>query len=234
MAKPSLVLVPGLLCDAALWQPQIDRFGDRFEILVADVTRDDTMRGMAGRILASAPARFALAGLSMGGYVAQEILREAPDRVRRVALLDTAARPDSSERTERRHGLITLAKMGKFKGVTPRLLPLLIHPTRLDDRALTGVVMAMAERVGQAAFLRQQQAILGRPDFRPDLAHIACPALVLCGRDDALTPPALSREIAGGIAGARLIILDECGHLSPIEQPDAVNAAFDEWLAPEL
>ena len=234
MAKPSLVLVPGLLCDAALWQPQIDRFGDRFDILVADVTRDDSMRGMAGRILASAPARFALAGLSMGGYVAQEVLREAPERVGRVALLDTAARPDSPERAERRHGLIALAKMGKFKGVTPRLLPLLIHPTRLDDRALTGIVMAMAERVGQAAFLRQQQAILGRPDFRPDLARIACPALVLCGRDDALTPPALSHEIADGIAGARLVILDECGHLSPIEQPDAVNQVFEEWLGPEL
>ena len=234
MAKPSLVLVPGLLCDAALWQPQVDRFGGRFDILVADVTRDDSMRGMAGRLLASAPARFALAGLSMGGYVAQEILREAPGRVSRVALLDTAARSDTPERAERRHGMMALAKTGKFKGVTPRLLPLLIHSTRLDDRALTGIVMAMAERVGQAAFLRQQQAILGRPDGRADLARVACPALVLCGRQDVLTPPAMSEEIAQGIPGADLIILDDCGHLSPIEQPDAVNQAFEDWLAPEL
>ena len=234
MTKPCLVLVPGLLCDAALWQAQIDRFASRFDILVADVTRDDSMRGMAGRVLASVPARFALAGLSMGGYVAQEILREAPERVTRVALVDTAARPDSPERSERRHAMIALAKTGKFKGVTPRLLPLLIHPTRLDDRALTGIVMAMAERVGQAAFLRQQQAIFGRPDGRPDLTRITCPALVLCGRDDALTPPALSKEIADAIAGARLIILDECGHLSPLERPDAVNQAFEDWLAPEL
>src|SRR5215471_11390911 len=172
MAKPGLVLLPGLLCDAALWQAQIDRFADRFEIVVADLSRDDTMRKMAGRVLASAPERFALAGLSMGGYVAQEILREAPQRVSRVALLDTSARPDSAEQSERRHGLIALAKTGTFKGVTPRLLPLLIHPARLQDRAITGTVMAMAERVGQAAFLRQQNAILTRPDGRAALAHV--------------------------------------------------------------
>jgi pimeloyl-ACP methyl ester carboxylesterase len=233
-AKPTLILLPGLLCDAALWQPQIDRFADRLEITVADLTRDDSLRGMAGRVLASAPPRFALAGLSMGGYVAQEILREAPQRVSRVALLDTSARPDSPEQTERRRALIKLAQTGKFKGVTPRLLPLLIHPARLDDRALTGIVMAMAERVGQGAFLRQQHAILNRPDGRPDLPGIACPALVVCGRDDALTPPALSREMADTIPDASLLELDECGHLSSLEQPDQVNQAFEDWLAPEL
>ena len=234
MAKPGLVLLPGLLCDPALWQAQIDRFGDRFEIMVADLTRDASVRAMAGRVLASAPASFALAGLSMGGYVAQEILREAPARVRRVALLDTSARADSDEQVARRHALIALAKTGKFKGVTPRLLPLLIHPARLDDRRLTGTVMTMAERVGQAAFLRQQQAILGRPDGRADLARIACPALVLCGRDDALTPPALSEELARAIPAARLVVVEECGHLAPLEQPDTVNQAFEDWLAPEL
>jgi len=232
--KPALILLPGLLCDAALWQNQIDRFGQRFEIIVADLTRDDTLRGMAGRVLASAPPRFALAGLSMGGYVAQEILREAPQRVSRVALLDTSARPDSAEQTERRRALIKLAQTGKFKGVTPRLLPLLIHPARLDDRALTGIVMAMAERVGQGAFLRQQHAILNRPDGRPDLPSIVCPALVVCGRNDALTPPALSREMADGIPDARLLELDECGHLSSLEQPELVNQALEDWLAPEL
>jgi pimeloyl-ACP methyl ester carboxylesterase len=232
--KPALILLPGLLCDAALWQPQIDRFDDRFDIIVADLTRDDSLRGMAGRVLASAPPRFALAGLSMGGYVAQEILREVPQRVSRVALLDTSARPDSPEQTERRRALIKLAQTGKFKGVTPRLLPLLIHPARLDDRALTGTVMAMAERVGQGAFLRQQHAILNRPDGRPDLPAIGCPALVVCGRNDALTPPALSREMADAIPDASLLELEDCGHLSSLEQPDLVNQAFEEWLAPEL
>jgi pimeloyl-ACP methyl ester carboxylesterase len=234
MAKPGLVLLPGLLCDGALWQAQIDRFGERLAITVADLTRDASVRAMAGRVLASAPDSFALAGLSMGGYVAQEILREAPARVRRVALLDTSARADSDEQIARRHALIALAKTGTFKGVTPRLLPLLIHPGRLGDRALTGTVMAMAERVGQAAFLRQQQAILGRPDSRADLARVGCPALVLCGRDDALTPPALSEELARSIPGARLVVVEECGHLAPLEQPDAVNQALEDWLAPEL
>jgi pimeloyl-ACP methyl ester carboxylesterase len=234
MARPALILLPGLLCDGGLWQAQHARFAGRFDIQIADLTRDDTLRGMAGRVLASAPARFALAGLSMGGYVAQEILREAPQRVSRVALLDTSARPDTPEQTERRRALIKLAQTGKFKGVTPRLLPLLIHAARLGDQALTGLVMAMAERVGQAAFLRQQNAILNRPDGRPALPGIACPALILCGRNDALTPPALSREMAAQIPGARLIELDECGHLASLEQPDAVNQAFEDWLAPEL
>jgi pimeloyl-ACP methyl ester carboxylesterase len=234
MARPTLILLPGLLCDAGLWQAQRKRFADRCEIVVADLTRDDSMRKMAGRVLASAPERFALAGLSMGGYVAQEIVREAPARVTRLALLDTSARPDSPEQAERRHALIALAKTGTFKGVTPRLLPLLIHPARLQDRAVTGVVMTMAERVGQAAFLRQQSAILGRPDGRAALARIACPALVLCGRQDVLTPPALSEEMARAIPDARLVLLDDCGHLAPLEQPDAVNDALEEWLAPEL
>ena len=234
MAQPTLILLPGLLCDEALWRPQIDRFGTRLDVRVGDLTRDDSLRGMAGRLLAGAPPRFALAGLSMGGYVAQEILREAPGRVSRVALLDSSARPDSAEQTARRKALIKLAQSGKFKGVTPRLLPLLIHPGRLGDRALTGTVMAMAERVGHAAFLRQQNAILKRPDGRPDLPRIACPALILCGRQDALTPPALSREMAEAIPGARLVELDECGHLASLEQPEAVNDALEEWLAPEL
>ena len=234
MAKPSLILLPGLLCDAALWQAQIDRFADRFEVTVADLTRDDSLRGMAGRVLAAAPERFALAGLSMGGYVAQEILREAPGRVTRAALLDTSARPDGPEQVERREALIKLAQTGKFKGVTPRLLPLLIHTDRLHDQALTGTVMAMAERVGQAAFVRQQRAILKRPDGRPALARIRCPTLVVCGRNDALTPVAYAEEIAAAVPGSRLVVIDASGHLPALEQPEAVNQAFEDWLAPEL
>jgi pimeloyl-ACP methyl ester carboxylesterase len=234
MAKPSLILLPGLLCDAALWQAQVDRFADRFDVTVADLTRDDSLRGMAGRVLAAAPATFALAGLSMGGYVAQEILREAPGRVTRAALLDTSARPDGPEQVERREALIKLAQTGKFKGVTPRLLPLLIHADRLDDRALTGTVMAMAERVGQAAFVRQQRAILRRPDGRPALPKIACPTLVLCGRNDVLTPLAYSEEIAAAVPDARLVVVEASGHLPALEQPEAVNQALEQWLAPEL
>lgn len=158
-------------------------------------------------------------------------MRRAPERVTRLALLDTSARPDTDEQRARRRGLIELAEKGEFKGVTPRLLPLLIHPDRLGDEALKATVMGMAERVGKEAFLRQQKAIMGRPDSRPDLARIKCPALVLVGRQDALTPVAVHEEMAAGIPGARLVIVEDCGHLSTLEKPEAVNAALEDWLA---
>jgi pimeloyl-ACP methyl ester carboxylesterase len=231
MPKESLVLLPGLLCDAALWAPQVEEFGKNYDIRIADFTRADTIAGMAEAALSVAPERFNLAGLSMGGYVAQEVLRLAPERVQRLALLDTSARPDTEEQRSRRRGLIELAQKGHFKGVTPKLLPLLIHSSRLDDEALTATVTGMAERVGPDAFLRQQKAIMGRPDFRPDLPQIACPTLVLCGRDDALTPLDRHEEIAAAIPGAQLVVIDGCGHLSTLEKPAELNAALRTWLA---
>jgi pimeloyl-ACP methyl ester carboxylesterase len=225
-----LILLPGLLDDAALWQPQVDGLGEVARSIVADLTLDGSLAAMAGRALASAPPKFALAGLSMGGYVAQEIMRQAPERVLRLALLDTSARSDTPEQTARRRGLIELSEKGEFKGVTPRLLPMLLHPARLEDRPLTELVMAMAERVGKAAFLRQQKAIMGRPDGREDLRRIACPTLILCGRQDALTPLALHEEIAGLVPGATLTVIEDCGHLSTLEKPISVTAALRRWL----
>src|SRR6185312_13549218 len=157
--RHQLVLLPGLLCDAALWRHQVEYLQDLAEITVADLTLDSTIEAMADRVLSAAPRRFALSGLSMGGYVAQEILRQAPERVERLALIDTNARADNEEQRKARRDLITLAEIGTFKGVTPRLLPNLVHPTRLSDPAVAGVVMDMAERVGQEAFKRQQEAI---------------------------------------------------------------------------
>ncbi|HXE29305.1 MAG TPA: alpha/beta fold hydrolase [Stellaceae bacterium] len=229
--KPSLVLVPGLLCDAALWRGQVEDLADIAQPWVADVTRDDSMTAMARRVLAEAPpGRFALAGLSMGGYVAQAIIREAPERVERVALLDTSAMADTPEQTVRRRGLIDLAEKGEFHGVTPRLLPLFVHPDRLSDKPLTDAVMAMTERVGKDAFLRQQQAIIGRPDNRPNLPKIKCPALVLCGRQDQMTPLSWSEEIASLIPGARLEIIEDCGHLTTMERPWETSVALRQWL----
>jgi pimeloyl-ACP methyl ester carboxylesterase len=231
ITKLPLVLVPGLLCDAALWRGQVDDLSDIAQPWIADVTRDDSMTAMARRVLAEAPAeRFALAGLSMGGYVAQAIMREAPERVERVALLDTSAMADTPEQTARRHGLIDLAEKGDFKGVTPRLLPLFIHPDRLSDRPLTDAVMAMTERVGKDAFLRQQRAIMGRPDNRPNLLKINCPALVLCGRQDQMTPLGWNEEIASLIPGARLNIIEDCGHLTTMERPWETSVALRQWL----
>lgn len=226
-----LVLLPGLLCDEALWRPQIDALADIAAFQIADLTLNDSMGAMARRVLTAAPPRFALAGLSMGGYVAQEIMRRAPERVLRLALLDTSARADTPEQTARRRGLIELSEKGEFHGVTPRLLPLLLHPEHLADQALTGIVLGMAERVGKAAFLRQQKAIMGRPDGRGDLPRIQCPTLVLCGRQDALTPLPLHEEMAGLVPGAALAVIEECGHLSTLDQPDEVNAAMRRWLA---
>lgn len=231
MNIPPLVLVPGLLCDAALWHGQVEDLADIAKPWVADVTRDDSVTAMAQRVLAEAPAgRFALAGLSMGGYVAQAILRAAPERVERLALLDTSARADTPEQTVRRRGLIELAEKGQFRGVTPRLLPVFLHPDRLGDKALTDAVMAMTERVGKDAFLRQQRAIIGRPDNRPHLTAIRCPTLVLCGRQDQLTPLEWSEEIAALIPGAQLAVIENCGHLSTMERVWEVNVALRQWL----
>jgi pimeloyl-ACP methyl ester carboxylesterase len=230
--KTPLILLPGLLCDMALWQYQLSALAEFAEPCVADLTGADTMAALAETVLATAPARFALAGLSMGGYVAFEIMRRAPERVSRLALLDTSARPDSEAQRERRLGLIELAQIGSFKGVTPRLLPLMLHEKHLVP-PFTGIVTAMAERVGQTAFLRQQRAILGRIDSRPSLAAISVPTLVLCGDADILTPPAQAEEIAAGIPGARLSLVEGSGHLSTLEQPEAVNRAMIEWITEE-
>ena len=229
--KPSLVLVPGLLCDAALWRGQVEDLADIAQPWIADVTRDDSMTAMARRVLAEAPpGRVALAGLSMGGYVAQAIMREAPDRVERLALLDTSAMADTAEQTARRRGLIDLAEKGEFHGVTPRLLPLFLHPDRLMDKPLTDAVMAMTERVGKDAFLRQQCAIMGRPDNRSNLPKIDCQTVVICGRQDQMTPLGRSEEIASLIPHARLEIIEDCGHLTTMERPWETSVAMRQWL----
>ena len=230
MQQTPLALLPGLLCDQALWQSQIDALDDLAECRVADFSTQDSMSDMAATVLAMMPERFALAGLSMGGLVAFEVMRQAPERVTRLALLDTNARPDTPEQTARRRGLLELAESGAFKGVTPRLLPMLVHAARLEDTAVTEVVVAMAERIGKDAFLRQQKAIMGRPDSRPTLVTIRCPTLVLCGRQDALTPLEYHTEMAAGIATARLAVIEDSGHLPTLECPSDVNEQLRRWL----
>lgn len=229
-AKPPLILLPGLLCDRALWEPQLVGLADIADMTVGDLTQSDTMAGMAQDVLRSAPERFALAGLSMGGYVSFEIMRQAPERITRLALLDTSARPDKPENTKDRQELIKLAKQGSFKGVTPRLLPRWVHPSRVNDPAIVETVTSMTQRVGRDAFIRQQTAIMGRADSRPGLSRIHCPTLVLCGHEDAATPVEAHREMAADIADARLVVVPECGHLSTLERPEAVNDALRRWL----
>ncbi|WP_420547069.1 alpha/beta fold hydrolase [Curvivirga sp.] len=230
MSKTPLVMVPGLLCDERLWGHQLKYLADVADMQVGDTIQDDSVEGMAKRILDNAPDKFALAGLSMGGYVSLEILRQAPERVLKLALIDTSSRQDSDEQKRRRRGLISLTSKGRFKGVTPRLLPMLIHPDRMEDEALTTTVMDMAAQVGQEAFVRQQTAILNRPDSRDDLSGYNIPSLVICGRQDEVTPLALSEESSSLLPNSRLCIIEECGHLATLERPFATTALMRDWL----
>ena len=224
-----VLLLPGLLCDARLWRDQVVRLSDH-ACTVGDLAQDDTIAAMAARALAAAPPRFALCGLSMGGYVALEIMRVAPGRVARLCLMDTGARADSAEQTRRRRGLMAMSDAHRFQGVTPRLLPSLLHPDRVGDEELGRELIFMAARVGRAAFLRQQAAILARPDSRPMLGGIAVPTLVAVGEGDQLTPPDLSREMAAAIPGARLELIAAAGHLPPMERPEATTRLLRDWL----
>lgn len=227
--KLPLLLLPGLLCDARLWRDQMAALAPLATPIVADLTLDDRIETMAARAIAAVDGPFALAGLSMGGYVAFEIMRQAPQRVTRLCLLDTGARADTAEQKRRRRGLISLSRTGQFRGVTPRLLPQLIHPARRDTPLATEV-MEMAERVGKDAFLRQQEAIMHRIDSRPHLSAIAVPTLVGVGTDDVLTSPELAAEMAALIPGARLRHFADAAHLPTMETPEAVNAAMAAWL----
>lgn len=227
--RTPLLLLPGLLCDAGLWAPQADALADVAEVQVADLSQDDRVEAMAARVLAQAPARFALAGLSMGGYVAFEILRQAPERVSRLALLDTTAAPDSPERALQRRRSLAILKRGRFLGVTQQLLPTLVHPRHVHG-PVGQAVQAMAQRVGPEAYRRQQTAILHRPDSRPLLPTLTPPTLVLGGADDALTPPAVVQALAAAIPRAQLHTLPDCGHLPTLEQPEATSALMRHWL----
>lgn len=230
-AAEPLVLVPGLLCSPALYAPQAAAFGGGRQVIVADHTRSDRMEKIAQDILSAAPPRFALAGLSMGGYIAMAMMRAAPERITRIAFLDTSARPDPPERTADRRRLMEFAKSNGAREVQKVLLQRLVHPDRLTEAALVETVLKMADDTGVDAFLRQQEAIIARPDSRPGLAAIKVPALVLVGEQDLQTPPDIAREIAEATPGARLVVVPHCGHLSTLERPEAVNAALREWLA---
>ena len=231
MGEPlPLILIPGLLDSARLYEQQLPQLWRLGPVMVADHTRDDSMGGIARRILANAPPRFALAGLSMGGYICFEILRQAAERVAKLALLDTSARADTPEASAMRRTQMALATGGRFAEMVEAQFIRLVSPARRDDARLRATNRRMAEEVGPQAFVRQQSAIMGRPDSRPGLASIACPTLVLVGEQDELTPPERAREMATGIRGAHLVTVPDCGHLSALEQPDAVTGALREWL----
>ena len=227
MTEPlPVVLVPGLIASPRLYAAQLPALWRCGPVTVADHTRDDTMGAIARRILAAAPPRFALAGHSMGGYVAFEILRQAPDRVVRLALLDTSARADTPEQSAKRESQIAMARDGPYAAIAALQFPAFVHPSRARDAKLRRYMRAMAEDNDAGVFIRQQTAIMRRPDSRGDLASIRCPTVVVVGDADTPTPPERAQEIAAGIPNARLITIAECGHMCTIERPDVVTQAL--------
>lgn len=226
----TLVLIPGLANTSSLYEAQIRALSPLRKVVVADHARDDSMAGIAARLLAAAPERFALAGLSMGGYVAMEVLRQAPERVERVAFLDTTARPDTEQAREERLRMIALAEGGRFEDVVSRLWPRLVSKRGQEDAGLKARVTGMMREVGPEAYVRQQRAILSRPDSRSLLPQIEIPALVLVGEEDAITPPDVAREMAEMIEWASLVVVPGAGHLSTLERPEEVSRALRIWL----
>jgi pimeloyl-ACP methyl ester carboxylesterase len=225
-----ILLVPGLVSSPRIFAPVIPalwRFGP---VTVANHIRDDNIGAIARRILAEAPPRFALAGHSMGGYIAFEIMRQASQRVAKLALINTQARPDTPEATTRRRGQIARAQGGEYRAVLDDLFLGFVHPSRRDNVELRQLVHAMGDDIGADAFIRQQAAVMSRPDSRPSLAWIKCPTLVLTGDEDNTIPNRLSVEMADGIHGAKLVILPDCGHLPQPEQPQATTDALVDWL----
>ncbi len=225
-----VVLIPGLLCTPRLYREQLEALWRLGPVIVADHTRDDSMGGIARRILSQAPPRFALIGLSMGGYASFEILRQAPERVAKLALLNTTARPDVPEQTEGRKKQIDLAQSGGFDKIAGLLFPRFVAASRHGDRELEAIVRTMAAETGPAAFVRQQTAIMTRIDSRPSLAAIRCPTLVVGGEHDALMPADRAAEMAAGIPNARQLVVPDCGHLSTLEQPEVLTRALTEFF----
>jgi pimeloyl-ACP methyl ester carboxylesterase len=225
-----ILLIPGLAGSPRIYAPVASAMWRLGPVTVANHVRDDTIGAIARRILAEAPPRFALAGHSMGGYIAFEIMRQAPDRVAKLALVNTQARPDTPEASTRRRALIARTTAGEYRAVLDELFPGFVHPSRRQDGALRQLVHDMGDDIGAEAFIRQQTAIISRPDSRPTLAWIKCPTLVLTGDEDNTIPNTLSKEMADGIPGAKLVILPDCGHLPQVEQPQATADALVEWL----
>jgi pimeloyl-ACP methyl ester carboxylesterase len=230
MSEEPVVFIPGLNCTAALYASQMEVLGEGHALMIADHRSDDSMAAIAARLLAVAPPRFALCGLSMGGYVAFEVMKAAPERVTRLALLDSRASGDTPEDAERRRTLVRFAEEGRFGDIHGVLWQRLVHPDRLGDKALESTVKGMMTQTGAAAFIRQQTAVIGRDDYRGLLARIRVPTLVLVGEQDVITPLSHAQDMAGRISGSQLTVVPDCGHLSSLERPDVVTSALMEWL----
>ena len=226
-----MVLIPGLRCSARLYAPQLAQLWQFGPVTVSNHTGADSLPAIADDILTTAPPRFALIGLSMGGYIAFEIIRRAPERVVKLALLDTSARADTAEQAQRRQEQIALTKAGRYEETVTTQFALIVHHSRRADAELWQTYRLMAQETGPEVFVRHQRAIGRRVDSRPDLGRIKVPTLVLVGDTDALTPPSHAEEIAAGVDKARLVVVADCGHLSTLERPEPVTAALVDLMS---
>lgn len=231
-AADALVLLGGMMCDERLWAPQLEGLANGSRAIeVADLARSPTVEGMAADVLAEAPERFALAGMSMGGIVAFEMWRQAPERISHLALLDTNSAAELPERQERRRAEIEAAHAGGLREMMiEEFKPIYLGARSKRDAGLLDLILDMALALGPEVFERQSRALRDRPDSRPTLATITCPSIVICGREDTLCPVSYHEIIAAAIPGAELVVLDDCGHMSPLERPGAVTRLLEELM----
>lgn len=223
-----LILIPALACTPRMYEEQVPALWQYGAVMIADHRKQETIEGIARSILEQAPPRFALAGLSMGGYIAFEMMRQAPERVLKLALMSTSARPDTAEQTKTRMDQIAITLAGGYSKLMYTAMPALIY--RSNDECLRKKLFQMAEETGPEAYIRQQRAIMNRVDSRPLLASILCPTLVIAGANDKATPPDRLQEIAAGIRDSRYVEIPECGHGATLDQPALVTQALIEWL----
>lgn len=228
--RPALVMLSGHLCSEKLWENQIKVFEADYTCLPYVFRQGDSIENFAQQVLDTAPVSFSLAGLSMGGYVAFEIMRRAPQRVERLALLDTSAEADTPERTAHRYVDMKAADDLGLEGFAKTLTARWMHPVQAKQAVFRESIVEMVLSVGHAAQKRQARALMHRADSFPTLASIKCPTLILCGREDLPTPLSMHEDMARCLPDSHLVIIEQCGHLSTMEQPAAVNAALRQWL----
>lgn len=224
-----IVLITGQILTESVWQPLLDAWTDR-EVIVADNRSDDTIEGFAQRLLDNAPPKFVLIAHAMGGFIAFEVMRRAPDRVGKLALISTLASADGPSQTERRQGYIDLVTSGRFDQVVEERIPILFPEEKRSDERLLGIARQMAADTGADTFLAQQRAIMARIDSRPRLGEIAVPTLLIWGEKDGITSRAHHDEILESIPGARLEVIPGAGHLPTVEAPEVIVPLLTEFV----
>jgi pimeloyl-ACP methyl ester carboxylesterase len=230
MTRETLVLIPGTLCDHTLFAHQVTALSDLVDCQVADSSQEEELSAMAGKILAGVTGNFALLGLSYGGIIAFEILRQAPHRVTKLILMHTNYKQPSQTTRMNQERWAGMACLGRFEEITTGILTdLMLHPLHAEKAHMRAALLNMARAVGKEGFLRQVKAQLGRPDSTADLAKITCPTLLITGREDSICPVALHQEMAEMIPRAQLEVIEQCGHLSTLEQPGKVNQCIRNW-----